>query len=366
MDRAPLPPHERPWRHPSELGPPEHEPTTTGGRVIILTTATLSMLLIGVLAISMTPDRSSPESAVSTITGLRTAPVTAAALDQPSLPIVTPLGDGGWAVTTMSALAGRSGSVRARLPSGDVVVVEVVATDRSAGLTVVSLPEAGSDGYELAAAEPSPDDTVLVRSDPPQTVTMIELAALDVDEATPVLDGAGDLIGLCTNEREGVALRTVATMPDDPTTTVAATEPTTAPTAAPTTAASTRPDEPPDDAADDASHDDGPEHDARHRRDGAGQRARRLTGSGAGESSRNRARSPPRDGSRPAGRTADQRWRRRHHRTAAAMPPAAASEAVTIPASASSWRRLGVIIVHQRASVPSTKACSLVTVGTQP
>ena len=48
------------------------------------------------------------------------------------------------------------------------------------------------------------------------------------------------------------------------------------------------------------------------------------------------------------------------------MTPVATREAVTIPASASSWRRLGVIIVHQRASVPSTKACSLVTVGTHP
>ena len=32
----------------------------------------------------------------------------------------------------------------------------------------------------------------------------------------------------------------------------------------------------------------------------------------------------------------------------------AASAPATIPARDSSWRRLGVIIVHQRASVPST------------
>jgi hypothetical protein len=100
--------------------------------VIILTTATLSMLLVGVLAISMTPDRSSPESAVSTISGLRAAPSTAMALDRPPLPMVTPLGDGRWAVTTMSALAGRSGSVEARLPSGDVVDVTIIARDRDA------------------------------------------------------------------------------------------------------------------------------------------------------------------------------------------------------------------------------------------
>ena len=244
MDRAPLPPHERPWRHPSELGPPEHEPTTTGGRVLIVTTATLSLLLIGVLAISMTPDHSaSPETAASTISGLRTVPQTAAALERPPLPMVTPLGDGGWAVTTMSAVAGRSGTMHARLPSGDVVDVEIVATDRSAGLTVVSLPEAEDGGYELAAATPSPTDTVLVRTDPPLVVTMVELAALDVDEATPVLDESGDLIGLCTRERDRVALRTVATMPDEPSATTAAASPS---TAAPITATpTTRPAAPP-------------------------------------------------------------------------------------------------------------------------
>lgn len=233
VDRAPLPPHERPWRHPSELGPPEHEPTTTGGRVLIVTTATLSLLLIGVLAISMTPDRSaSPETAASTISGLRTVPATAAGLEQPPLPMVTPLGDDGWAVTTMSAVAGRSGRVQARLPSGEVVDVEIVATDRDAGLTVVSLPVADGGGYQLAATDPAPSDTVLVRTDPPLVVTMVELAALDVDEATPVLDESGDLIGLCTHERDGIALRTVVTMPDDPqaTTTVAASQSTAPPT----------------------------------------------------------------------------------------------------------------------------------------
>ena len=184
--------------------------------MLIVTTATLGMLLVGVLAISMTPDRSAaPDTAASTISGLRTVPATATAIDRPALPMVTPLGDDGWAVTTMSAFAGRTGSARAQLPSGAVVDVEIVATDRAAGLTVVSLPGAARDGYDLAGVEPAPTDTVLVHGDPPQVVTMAELAALDVDEATPVLDAAGDLIGLCANGRDGVALRTVATMPGD-------------------------------------------------------------------------------------------------------------------------------------------------------
>jgi hypothetical protein len=180
----------------------------------------------------------------STISGLRTVPATAAALAQP--PLVTPLGQAGWGVTTMSAVAGRSGRrVEARLPSGEIVEVEIIATDRSAGLTVVSLPAV--EGYELAATEPGPSDTVLVHTDPPLVVTMLELAALDVDEATPVLDEAGDLIGLCTYEDDRVALATVVTMPADraattlPTTRPPATSPpsTTAPASSPATTTTT-------------------------------------------------------------------------------------------------------------------------------
>lgn len=238
-----MPPHERSWRHPSELGPgADHEPTTAGGKALIVTTATLGLLLVGVLAIAMTPDRSSsPEAVASTISGLRQEPTSAAALEQPALPMVTPLGDDGWGVTTMSALAGRSGRVAVRLPSGAEVEAEILTTDRSTGLTVVSLP--ASAGYDLAMDEPAPTDTVLVHGDPPRTVTMTELAALDVDEATPVLDADGDLIGLCTQEPDGIALRTVSTMPDDgrdttvPTTVRPSPAPstTTATTAAPTT-----------------------------------------------------------------------------------------------------------------------------------
>jgi hypothetical protein len=63
---------------------------------------------------------------------------------------------------------------------------------------------------------------------------MDELADLDVHEATPVLDGDGDLIGLCAQDDDGTALRPVATMPS-----VATTAPTTVPATTPTTAATT-------------------------------------------------------------------------------------------------------------------------------
>jgi hypothetical protein len=237
VDRAPLPPHERPWRHPSELGPPSHEPTSTGGRVLIVTTATLSLLLIGLLALSMTPDRGGdPPVAVQATNEDPTAGP--AALEQP-LPMVTPLGDEGWAVMTSDAVGARAGLMAARLPSGDVVDVEIVRRDAESGVTLVSLPEL-THGYQLAERSPGPTDTVVVHSPEPQIVTMLAVARLDVAEGTPVLDDDGALVGICTTGSQGVAVMTVSTMPGaTPATSTTAAKPTTvAPTttaAAPTT-----------------------------------------------------------------------------------------------------------------------------------
>lgn len=221
MDRAPLPPHERPWRHPSELGPTaQHEPTSGSARAIIVTTATLSLLLIGLLAVSMTPDRGDAPVAVASTTSHSRA----AALEQPAIPLVTPIGDDGWAVTTSDAAGDNAGAMAARLPSGDVVSVDVVRHDDESGLTLVSLPTA-TDGYQLAAQPPAPGDTVTVAGEPPQIATMTALADLDVEEATPVLDDAGNLVGLCTIDHGTVVVRTVSTMPHDATETTATTRP---------------------------------------------------------------------------------------------------------------------------------------------
>ena len=114
-----------------------------------------------------------------------------------------------------------------------MVDVEVIRHDKASGVTVVSLP-APEPGYDVATASPAPSDTVLVDGQPPRVVAIGDLAALDVDEGTPVLDADGDLVGLCADSGGTTALRTVATMP--PTKSEPRTS-TTAPTTAATTAA---------------------------------------------------------------------------------------------------------------------------------
>ncbi len=213
-----------------------------------MTTATLSLLLIGLLALSMTPDRGgAPPVAVQATNEEPT--VGPAALEQ-RLPMVTPLGDEGWAVMTSDAVGARAGLMSARLPSGDVVDVEIVRRDAESGVTLVSLPEL-THGYQLAEQSPGPTDTVLVHSPEPQVVTMLAVARLDVAEGTPVLDDDGALVGICTMGTQGVAVMTVSTMPGTTsatsttvarvTTTVATTVSTATSVVTPTTVATTTP-----------------------------------------------------------------------------------------------------------------------------
>jgi hypothetical protein len=192
--------------------------------VLIVTSAAVSLILIGLLALAVTPDHNASPIAGNATVGspsprsfpvaiASSAALTTARLDD-DLPVVTPVGDEGWAVTTWEAVAGRTGWTDARLPSGEVVEIEIIGKDRAAGLVVVTLP-AATEGYQLAADRPGPTDTVYVNADEPKVVMLDDLVWLDVAEATPVLDGAGALIGLCTTtgDREGTTLMTVDTMP---------------------------------------------------------------------------------------------------------------------------------------------------------
>jgi hypothetical protein len=243
VEPGPLPPHERAWRHPSELGPPPHEPTSTVGRVLIATSAAVSLLLIGLLAIAITPDRSpEPIAASSTVSDVAASPAVlisstaSAAVTQTALPVVTPIGDDGWAVTTWDAVGGETGWMEARLPSGVEVQIEIVGSDPTTGLVVVTLPtSADTDGYKLAAQPPRPSDTVVVHAAEPQVVSLLDLAYLDFEEGTPVLDAAGELVGLCTGSYDGTTLMTVDTMPGDNATAGADTTTAVETTAPPTT-----------------------------------------------------------------------------------------------------------------------------------
>ncbi len=223
---APLPPHERPWRHPSELGPPEHEPTAGGGRLLIVTTATFGLVLVALLAVAVTPSSTTSTDAPPTVAAVRAAPASLVPASlvhfEPEIaaPMVAPVGLGGLALTTAAAVRGMAGELTVQLPSGQAVDAAVMSVDESRDIAVVSLPESvPTETFAVAAdaSPPVPADTVLVHSAEPIVVAVANLSTLEVSEGTPVSDGAGNLVGLCTLDEISaeLTLTGVAVNPDE-------------------------------------------------------------------------------------------------------------------------------------------------------
>lgn len=221
-----MPPHERAWRHPSELGPPAHEPTTASGRLLIVSTAALGLLLVGVLAIVATPPgdaevatSATPATVEAASAGLASSPAIPFAV--PVRPVVVPVAAAGLGLTS-HAVAGRAAqrdgqTIDAVLPTGEPVRAVVMAIADQAGIVVVSIPAvATSATYALApaAAELAPSDTVEVLGLDPAVLSVAALAEAAVADGTPVTDAAGMLIGLC--RRDPSSRQTLIVVTDEP------------------------------------------------------------------------------------------------------------------------------------------------------
>ncbi len=263
MTPPPLPPHERAWRHPSELPAPRHEPPTRGGRLLIVATAAVGLALVGVLAVRMTPGRSATRDALVSVTtssviseltassfgevagaatgtgrrftdlfGRTFAALVASTSSNPvstvagalDLVVVTPFGSDGLGVTTAAAVAGQRGTIDAVLPSGDVVSAELV--DTRDGVAIVELADHADSTIGPTLTKPADDWTVVAFGAEIRVSEDDELRTLAVPEAAPIFDADGNLVGLCTIGPNGVEMLPVETLPDvDPPLVVATEQP---------------------------------------------------------------------------------------------------------------------------------------------
>lgn len=190
VDQGPLPPHERTWRHPSELAADESafvraDPGGRSTRVAAITAGTLGLLAVGVLALWVTPSRGAAPMAVQQ-SAIRFDP--------------------GFAVTTLHVEAGTAGSTR--LP-GSGPLGGAVGSVAGVVTTVVAWIDTGAPATGPAAlatvettvppatlAAPAPTTPALpptTEATPPATfadsapVTIREMLAAAL--ATPLDDG---------------------------------------------------------------------------------------------------------------------------------------------------------------------------------
>lgn len=226
MEPGPLPPHERTWRHPSEVAAEERvlltaESAAPSTRVLALTTGTFGLLAVAVLVLTVTPHRNEAPIAI----GVTTSPVASVAPAVASTPsdvrgiasgvaalsrplaltgpavdaIATPIESGRYAIVTLaSARSAGDDELLVKLPSGRVATGTVVAVVGGAAVVELGEPE---PGHRIARRRPAADAVVTVMSNPPVSIAYGEVDTLSVLEGTAVLDAEGALVGVCGHDR---------------------------------------------------------------------------------------------------------------------------------------------------------------------
>ena len=175
-----MPPHERPWRHPSELAATARaelvaEPATTSVKLLTLSVGTLTLVALAVVVVTFTPDR----------------------VDQRLADRATPS-------TVASAL----------LDAGRVFVAELTSSGDAGRPSVTTVAAEPSPTPRVALAAPGARDRVTALTDPPVQVTYSRLRAtlvtVDAPDGTVVVAAGGRLVGVWTTSGGAGRLVTAA------------------------------------------------------------------------------------------------------------------------------------------------------------
>ncbi len=174
------PPHERPWRHPSELPAPPQEPVSTRARTIAIVGGTLGLVAIAMVALMVTPNREE---------------------------VVAP---------SSSRSPGPAAMFTAPPASNEVVRVKFAATERieqrwamvRAGDTTLmweSTAASESARYTVAMSAPATNDRLIVVGDAALDVTLDDIGGSTLEAGTLLLDERGELVAVI-DERGDVLL----------------------------------------------------------------------------------------------------------------------------------------------------------------
>ncbi|MET0663098.1 MAG: hypothetical protein ABWZ42_08200 [Ilumatobacteraceae bacterium] len=172
MEPGPLPPHERSWRHPSELGPrsadPAHPHQRGPGLTLVVTTGTLVVVMIAVLVVATTPRSSNQPSSMTATT-------------MPAFVVTTPV-----AIVRAEPEARRPPEPTLQLASLVAIPNEIAAAPQIAGTE----PEAADD-------PPTAKQRVMVQTDDVTyhcTWAQVQVATAPFPDGAIVVDLDGALV----------------------------------------------------------------------------------------------------------------------------------------------------------------------------
>jgi hypothetical protein len=177
VEPGPLPPHERSWRHPSELGPTRFDVDDTSRRahvsLLALAGGTMAVLAVAAMVVAMTPRSASGPVALSATT----TPITVRAVVEPP--------------ETESVSSAAPATMRAPLAAQAALATSFVAFPHA----ITPGPQLDVDGTQVADATPDGDDTVFVRTEAVTYQLTWDLAQrMEVPDGSVVFDADGELV----------------------------------------------------------------------------------------------------------------------------------------------------------------------------
>lgn len=258
---APIPAHERAWRHPSEIGARDwaaSEPPVAIGRGLTVSAGAIgSLLVLGVL-FTMVPTHAGRSAVVSVRSTVATgtvptsavsfgppptsaAPSTTEAVEPPTtlvvhhgpvptyaIPAPNAPGTGEEPPVAVAVAVGVDGLVltiaptteghlvRLQAPDGSIETAEVLAVDDSTGLAVLSHSLPPDEAFEVAPPAESgdvlsfygnPDVSGVVETDGSVTLSVADGATQpELSAGTPVVNDQGQLVALCSHHDDTTVL----------------------------------------------------------------------------------------------------------------------------------------------------------------
>ena len=171
MEPGPLPPHERAWRHPSELGPTSHDVDGTASfgtftKTLAAAASALAVMLIGAIVVTATPNSSDAPMMLSVTTNsvVSFAPTS---VDRPEstrhsiAPVQAPL------MVSMSAIPNE----------------------------IASAPQLSIEALRVAARLPKPSEAVMIQTaDVTYRCTWAEVESLEMPDGIMVADDDGNIV----------------------------------------------------------------------------------------------------------------------------------------------------------------------------
>lgn len=224
---APIPTHERVWRHPAEVGEATatladaEPPLKAAGRGVVAASLLIGIGVVSALLIIARPtDGDANARDVIRLTSDDIDVASVGVTDGDERPMAVLVNDGPLLITTSIAVGDRQ-RITVRLTDGGIHEAEVVHVDHRASVallvltaatdrTLNSIPDSRAVqlGQEVIVLTETPHRLRVISYDENE---MLELGLVDLDpddvvEGAPVIDRAGRLVGLCTHTASGIAV----------------------------------------------------------------------------------------------------------------------------------------------------------------